>query len=220
MAEFLIVSLDKGDVTRRLAADAVWRCENRLNSLVGKMRYARNTRSGITVTGGILTAVGALTTAIFAAVAASKDGADKGLNVAAVVSGSITAASSITTLVGTQIEDPSNLKGLYEGSLMHYNSAYGHLLDLDATVDTEAWNSLYHKALRELNECAREEVVAKNAPAGDIKVPTNQPGGDGASAPANKARGESSGPSPLEKPGAAAKPSAPPASTGPQLAAP
>lgn len=173
-AELVIDAPEKGDSKlRRLAADAVWRCENRLNTLVGRMRAARNTRSGITLTGGILTTVGALMTTVFVATSAAKDGDSKDLDIAAIVSGSLTAAASIATLVGTQIEDPSNLKSLYEASLVRYNYAYGYLIDLNRSDLKGDWNDIYFKALAELNQCSREEVSARSAP--DLPKPPTTP---------------------------------------------
>lgn len=165
LSQLLLSEFKHGDPHARFALDAAWRCENRLNTLVGRMRYARNSRSAITITGGILTIAGALLTSVLVgASAAADEGEDtERLDTAAVISAGVTAGTSITTLLGTQIGDPAELKLLYEGSLAHYTRAYDYVMDLRRLKahETEEWDSVMTNVLRELNRCSEETIVPK-----------------------------------------------------------
>lgn len=174
MAEHLINSLDANDKGKRWAADTAWRCENRLNNLSAKMRSVRNTKSGITITSGVVTVLGALTTTILASAAAANEGANKDLDVGAVVAASVTATSSVAALIGSQIEDPATLKSLYDNSLSHHNKAYKLLLQLNEKHGDE-WSGVYYSALLELNECAKEELSAKTTDTPEPPKPTIPP---------------------------------------------
>ncbi len=157
MMAHLLNSLEAADPKRRWAADTAWRCENRLNSLTAKMRTVARTKSGITITSGTITVIGALTTTILASAAAASTGADKGLDVGTVVAASVTATSGIATLIGSQLEQTDTLQSLYSSSLEHYNTAYELLLRLDTQPDANH-TLVYDAALIELNRCAKESV--------------------------------------------------------------
>lgn len=128
------------DFTQALKAnllDATWRCEQRMNVLIPKIRNQRTAQSLITILGGSASA----STSIISA-SLDEDKAD-----AKTVLAAISAGTAVIAIIGGVIGSPADTIQLYLASLSSYRHA------TDTVLTNQDWRSKAGEVLKHLNQC-------------------------------------------------------------------
>jgi hypothetical protein len=188
MADALRDTKDGGDnsLQRDMGVEAVWRCENRLNNLVNSIRRARDARAGIGIASGSVASAGGLATALLATKSATSDEKDSGVDIATVITASVTAVAGIFTVISTNIGDPNTLLDVYTMSLAEYSAGKDALDALykepdkgDARTSGERWDETVAASIEHFNLCAdpggaRKAAASSTPQPATVVTPTSQ----------------------------------------------
>jgi hypothetical protein len=155
---------------RRLAVEAAQQCEAKLGRIRREMKNARNTRDALTITAGVVGALGGFSATILASAQALRPDAerDTGLDVGAAVSGGVAVVAAIIGIISPTIAEPENLRPEHARAKGWYTKAKMEAVALSSmSEDDEAYDAQLRQLVISLYGCETEpdnkstEIVEK-----------------------------------------------------------
>jgi hypothetical protein len=153
---------------RKLATHAAARCEQKMGGLRASMKQARDTRHGMAITAGSVSAAGGFTATTLAAVQASREPEDKstGLDVGTIVTAGVAVVGAIVGIVSPFIAEPETVRVRHTQASKWYSRAESAAVILSGlTPKSPEYQAQLLVVVTNLQGCASDEDPPPIAPA-------------------------------------------------------